>query len=176
MPTAQKEAFVEDFTGKLKEAQSLYLADFTGMDVATVTALRDDLRGKNVHYIVVKNTLLRLACRNTGMEALEPFLEGQTALAYSTESEVEPARALAAFAKTHARPVIKAGIIGERPYSMEEVLQLAKLPGRHEMLGQVLGTIVAPLSSFLAAVNALVAAPAQLTDALEKKQEKKQQS
>jgi large subunit ribosomal protein L10 len=171
MPTARKEAFVEDFTGKLKEAKSLYLADFTGMDVATVTALRDDLRGKGVHYIVVKNTLLRLACRNTGMEALEPFLEGPTALAYSTESEMEPARAIVSFAKAHTRPVIKAGIIGERLYSMEEVLQLAALPGREEMLGQVLGTIVAPLSSFLAAVNALVASPAQLTDALEKKKQ-----
>jgi large subunit ribosomal protein L10 len=171
MPTAQKEAFVEDFTGKLKEAKGLYLADFTGMDVATVTALRDDLRGKGVHYIVVKNTLLRLACHNTGMDALVPFLEGPTALAYSTESEMEPARALVTFAKEHARPVIKAGIIGERLYSMEEVLQLAALPGRQELLGQVLGTIVAPLSSFLAAVNALLASPAQLTDALEKKQQ-----
>ena len=171
MPTAQKESFVKDFTGRLKDAKGLYLADFTGMDVATVTALRDDLRGKSVHYLVVKNTLLRLACRNTGMEALEPFLEGPTALAYSTENEVEPARALVTFAKAHTGPVIKAGIIGERLYSMEEVLQLAALPGRHELLGLVLGTIVAPLSSFLAAVDALVASPAQLADALEKKQQ-----
>jgi large subunit ribosomal protein L10 len=84
---------------------------------------------------------------------------------------MEPARAIVSFAKAHTRPVIKAGIIGERLYSMEEVLQLAALPGREEMLGQVLGTIVAPLSSFLAAVNALVASPAQLTDALEKKKQ-----
>jgi large subunit ribosomal protein L10 len=171
MPTARKEAFVEDFTGRLKEAKGLYLADFTGMDVATVTALRDELRGKNVNYMVVKNTLLLLACKNSGMDALEPFLEGPTALAYSTENEVEPARALVTFAKEHTKPVVKAGIIGERLYTMEEVIQLASLPGREELLAQVLGTVTAPLSSFLAAVNALMASPAQLADALEQKQQ-----
>ena len=74
MPTQQKEAFVEEFTGKLAEAKGLYLADFVGMDVAQVTALRADLRKQGVEYHVVKNRLLRLACRNSGMEALEPYL------------------------------------------------------------------------------------------------------
>jgi large subunit ribosomal protein L10 len=171
MPTAQKEAVVEEFTGKLKDAKSLYLADFKGMDVATVTALRADLRGRGIEYFVVKNTLLRLACRQTGMEALEPFLEGPTALAYSTESEVEPARALVQFARVHTKPVVKAGVIGERLYSKQEILQLAALPGREELLAQVLGTVTAPMTAFLGAVNALISSPAQLTDALERKQQ-----
>jgi large subunit ribosomal protein L10 len=171
MPTAQKEAFVEEFTGKLKEAKSLFLADFNGLDVETATALRSELRGRGVHYQVVKNTLLRLACRQTGMEALEPFLEGPTALAYSIDNEVEPARALVTFAKEHQRPVVKAGIIGERLYTAEEIIQLASLPGREELLSQVLGTIIGPLTLFLGAVNALMAAPAQLVDALEQKQQ-----
>ena len=75
------------------------------------------------------------------------------------------------FAKEHEKPVVKAGIIGTRLYSMEEVLQLAELPGREELLSQVLGTVTAPLSNFLGSVNALLAAPAQLTDALSGKQE-----
>ena len=84
MPTAEKEAFVEEFAGKLSEAKGVLLADFSGMDVATATALRNDLRKRNVRYFVVKNTLLRLAARQSGMEALEPYLQGPTALAYST--------------------------------------------------------------------------------------------
>lgn len=171
MPTEQKEAFVEEFTTRLGKAKGLYLADFTGMDVAEVTALRSKLRSRGVEYHVIKNTLLRLACRNSGYEVLEPFLEGPTALAYSVDSEVEPARAIAEFAKVHTRPVLKAGIIGEKLYSREEVLQIAALPPREELLAQIAGTIVAPLTNLLGAVNALIASPAQLASALETKQQ-----
>ena len=171
MPTAEKEAFVEEFSGKLNEAKGLFLADFSGMDVATVTAMRADLRKRGVQYTVVKNTLLRLACRKNGLESLEPFLQGPTALAYSTESEVEAARALVDFAKEHDRPKVKAGVIGEKFYSMEEVLALAALPSREVLLSQVLGTLIAPMTELLGSVNALLASPAQLSDGLAKKQE-----
>ena len=171
MPTAEKEAFVEEFTARLTKARGLFLADFSGMDVAQVTALRSKLRSRGVEYHVVKNTLLRRACRNSGFEVLEPFLEGPTALAYSVDNEVEPARALVEFAKEHARPVVKVGIIGEKLYTREEILQIAMLPPRDELLALIAGTIVAPLTTLLGAVNALIASPAQLADALETKQQ-----
>lgn len=168
MPTAEKVAVVEKYESKLANAKSLLLADFTGMDVETVTLLRRDLRRQGVEYRVLKNTLLKLACRKTGMQALEPYLEGPTAIAYSVEDEVSPARALVSFAKQHERPVLKAGIIGERLYSKEELLQLAALPPRDVLLAQVIGTMVAPLSTFLSAVDALLSSPATLSDALSK--------
>ena len=170
MPTAQKEAIVQEYGGKLSDAKSLLLADFTGMDVATVTALRAQLRKDGVHYRVLKNTLLRLACAQSGMDALTPFLEGPTAIAYSVDDEVAPARTLVDFAKIHERPVLKAGIIGERLYTQQELIQLAGLPTRDVLLAQVIGTIVAPLSTFLGAVDALLSAPASLADSLGKKQ------
>lgn len=170
MPTAEKQAIIEEYGGKLSHAKGLLLADFTGMDVETVTNLRRDLRKQGVEYRVLKNTLLRLACRRSGMEALEPYLEGPTAIAYSVEDEVSPARALVEFAKRHERPAIKAGVIGERLYSKEEIIQLASLPPRDVLLAHVIGTIVAPLSTFLGAVSALLSAPAALVDSLEKKQ------
>jgi large subunit ribosomal protein L10 len=170
MPTAEKVTLVEEYGSKLGQAKSLLLADFTGMDVETVTRLRRDLRRQGVEYRVLKNTLLKLACRRTGMAALEPFLEGPTAIAYSVEDEVSPARALVTFAKQHERPVVKAGMIGERFYSKEELIQLAALPPRDILLGQVIGTIVAPLSSFLGAVDVLLASPAALADSLSRKQ------
>jgi large subunit ribosomal protein L10 len=171
MPTAQKEATIREMSGELAGVKGLLLADFTGMDVETVTALRAALRERGVRYRVVKNTLLKRACAERGLAGLAPYLEGPTALAYSTESEVEPARILVKFAKEHERPVVKAGMIGERLYTKEEILQVAALPGREELLAQVLGSIVAPLTSLLGCVDALLASPARLAGSLEKKKE-----
>ncbi|MEO6461820.1 MAG: 50S ribosomal protein L10 [Candidatus Eisenbacteria bacterium] len=169
MPTAEKEAFIEELSGKLSGAKSLYLADFSGMTVEKVTALRAQCRASGVHYKVIKNTLLKRAANSLGVTQLDPFLEGPTVLAYSLDSEVEPARVLVEFARTNEKPLVKAGLIGDRLYGAEEVKQLALLPPRDVLLAQVLGTIVAPLSQFLGAVDALLASPARLAGALEEK-------
>jgi large subunit ribosomal protein L10 len=157
--------------GELAGAKGLLLADFSGMDVETVTALRATLRQKGVRYRVVKNTLLKIVCQQRGLSSLEPYLEGPTAIAYSTDNEVEPVRVIVEFAKKHERPVVKAGVIGERLYNKKELLQLASLPPRDELLAQILGVVTAPMTQFLGAVNALLAAPAMLAGELERKQQ-----
>jgi len=172
MPTAEKEQLVEDVTARLSGAKSMYLADFSGMTVEKVTALRAKCRASGVHYKVIKNTLLKRAANSVGITQLDAYLEGPTVLAYSLDSEVEPARVLVEFAKDNEKPLVKAGLIGDRLYGAEEVKQLASLPPRDVLLAQVLGTIVAPLSSFLATIDALVASPARLAGALEEKQGK----
>lgn len=172
MPTAEKETLVADVSGRLSGAKSLYLADFSGMTVERVTALRARCRASGVHYRVIKNTLLKRAANAVGVTQLDPYLEGPTVLAYSLDSEVEPARVLVEFAREFEKPLVKAGLIGDRLYGAEEVKQLASLPPRDVLLAQVLGTIVAPLSHFVGAVNALLASPAQLAGALEEKQGK----
>lgn len=172
MPTAEKESLVEDVTARLSGAKSMYLADFSGMTVEKVTALRARCRASGVHYKVIKNTLLKRAANSVGITQLDAYLEGPTVLAYSLDSEVEPARVLVEFARENERPLVKAGLIGDRLYGAEEVKQLASLPPRDVLLAQVLGTIVAPLSSFLATIDELVASPARLAGALEEKQGK----
>jgi large subunit ribosomal protein L10 len=169
MPTAEKEALVQEMAERLKGGKGMYLADFTGMTVEKVSALRAKCRASGVEYKVIKNTLLKRAIHVHGLKQLDEFLEGPTALAYSTESEVEPARVLIEFAKANEKPLVKAGLIGDRLYSADEVKQLALLPPRNVLLAQVLGTITAPLSGFMGAVNALLASPAQLAGALEEK-------
>jgi large subunit ribosomal protein L10 len=169
MPTAQKEALVQEMSGKLDGAKGMYLADFSGMTVAKVSELRARCRASGVQYKVIKNTLLKRAVNARGLTQLDVFLEGPTAIAYSMDSEVEPARILVEFAKENEKPLVKAGLIGDRLYTGEEILQLASLPPRDVLLAQVLGTITAPLSGFLGAVNALLASPAQLAGALEEK-------
>ena len=172
MPTVEKEQLIQETTERLQGAKSLYLADFSGMSVEKVTALRAKCRAAGVHYKVIKNTLLKRAANAMGVTQLDAYLEGPTVLAYSTESEVEPARILVEFARENEKPLIKAGLIGDKLYSAEEVKQLALLPPRDVLLAQVLGTITAPLSQFLGAVDALLASPARLAGALEEKQGK----
>ena len=169
MPTAEKEALVHEVAERLKGVKGMYLADFTGMTVEKVSTLRAKCRAAGVQYKVIKNTLLKRAMHEHGVTQLDEFFEGPTALAYSTESEVEPARVLIEFAKANEKPLVKAGLIGDRLYSADEVKQLASLPPRDVLLAQVLGTICAPLTNFLGAVNALLASPAQLAGALEEK-------
>lgn len=169
MPTAEKEALVQDVSARIKGAKGMYLADFTGMTVEKVSALRAKCRAAGVEYKVIKNTLLTRAMHEHGVTQLDEFLEGPTALAFSLESEVEPARVLIEFAKVHEKPLVKAGLIGDKLYNADEVKQLASLPPRDVLLAQVLGTICAPMSGFLGAVNALLASPAQLAGALEEK-------
>lgn len=169
MPTAEKEALVQDVSARIKGAKGMYLADFTGMTVEKVSALRAKCRAAGVEYKVIKNTLLTRAMHEQGVTQLDEFLEGPTALAFSLESEVEPARVLIEFAKVHEKPLVKAGLIGDKLYNADEVKQLASLPPRDVLLAQVLGTICAPMSGFLGAVNALLASPAQLAGALEEK-------
>ena len=172
MPTAEKETLVQEVTERLSGAKGMVLADFSGMTVEKVTALRAKCRASGVHYKVIKNTLLKRAAHAVGVTQLDPYLEGPTVLAYSVDSEVEPARVLAEFAKENEKPLLKAGLIGDRLYVAEEVKQLASLPPRDVLLAQVLGTIVAPLSQFAGAVEALLASPARLAGALEEKQGK----
>ena len=172
MPTAEKEQLVEDMTGRLEGVKSMYLADFSGMTVEKVTALRAKCRASGVHYKVIKNTLLKRAAHAVGVTQLDEYLAGPTVLAYSLDSEVEPARVLTEFAKENEKPLLKAGLIGDRLYGPEEVKQLASLPPRDVLLAQVMGTIVAPLSQFAGAVEALLASPARLAGALEEKQGK----
>ena len=75
MPTAEKEQLIEELSGRLSGAKSLYLADFSGMTVEKVTALRAKCRGSGVHYKVIKNTLLKRAANAVGVTQLDPYLE-----------------------------------------------------------------------------------------------------
>ena len=169
MATAEKEALVQEMTERLKGVKGMYVADFSGMTVEKIVTLRAKCRASGVQYKVIKNTLLKRAVHAHGLTQLDAFLEGPTALAFSTESEVEPARVLVEFAKENEKPLVRAGLIVDKLYTPDEVKQLASLPPRDVLLAQVLGTITAPLSNFLGAVDALLSSPAQLARALEEK-------
>ena len=151
MPNAkvfsEKQAIVADLTDKLKNAAAGVLVDYKGITVAEDTALRHDLRQNGVEYAVVKNTLLRFAVNNCGMNELDDLLNGTTALAICHEDPVAPARVINDHAKKlNGHFEIKGGFMDGKAIPLDEVLALASIPPLPVLQAQVLGTMLAPIS------------------------------
>ena len=151
MPNAkvlsEKQAVVADLTNKLQNAAAGVLVDYKGITVAEDTALRAELRKNNVEYAVVKNTLLRFAVNNCGMDELDSLLNGTTSLAICQDDPVAPARVINDFAKKiDGRFEIKGGFMDGKVMPLDEVLALANIPPLPVLQAQVLGTMLAPIS------------------------------
>ena len=151
MPNAkvlsEKQAIVADLTNKLQNAAAGVLVDYKGITVAEDTALRAELRKNNVEYAVVKNTLLRFAVNNCGMNELDGLLNGTTSLAICQDDPVAPARVINDFAKKiDGRFEIKGGFMDGKVMPLDEVLALANIPPLPVLQAQVLGTMLAPIS------------------------------
>lgn len=146
-----KAAVVEEMKEKIQSAQGAVFVGFTGLTVADVTKLRRKFREGGVDYKVIKNTLTRIAADELGYNALDEVLEGPTAIAYSTEDAVAPAKILKEFikeTKTEALSV-KAGIVDGQVIDAAAVDALASLPSREELLAKLVGSMQAPISGFV---------------------------
>src|SRR5437870_655337 len=106
MPTAEKVQIIEDTRGRLEGVRGVYLADFSGMSVETISRLRKKCRDEGIQFRVIKNTLLKRAFHAHGITMLDEHLVGPTGLVYSAKSETAPAKILTDFAKEHERPRI----------------------------------------------------------------------
>ena len=151
MPNAkvlsEKQAIVEELTGKLQAAASGVLVDYSGITVAEDTVLRAECRKNDVEYAVVKNTLLRFAFKNVGLSDLDDQLNGTTSLAISSDP-VAPARVIADYAKKLGdRFEIKGGFMEGKVVDMATVNALASIPALPVLQAQVLGTMLAPISA-----------------------------
>jgi large subunit ribosomal protein L10 len=156
MQKEDKQRVVEDLTEKLKTSDSLIVADYRGLTMPQVDALRDELLKHGAQFKVVKNTLTRRAAEAAGADALLPLLEGPSAIAF-IEAEGDPAavaKALAAAARDTKVLVIRGGVLQARTMTAADVDELSKLPSLEVLRGQVLGAIIAPLNAILGLVNA----------------------
>ena len=138
---AKKEQVVAELHDKLERASAAILTDFKGMTVEEITALRNALAQENVEYRVVKNTLMKLASRDTGASALGPHLVETRAIAIGYDDPAVPAKVLKKFAKSNEKLRIKAGVLGNRLMDVGGVEALAELPSREELLAKLLGTL-----------------------------------
>jgi len=133
-------------------AQSIVIAEYRGLDVASVTELRKKARESGVYLRVLKNTLARRAITGTSFEDLSGQLVGPLLYGISTDP-VSAAKVMADFAKTNDKLVIKAGSLPNSVLNQEGVKALASMPSREELLSKLLGTMQAPIATFVRTLN-----------------------
>jgi len=159
MLRSQKQDTIDQIRDRFGRMTSAVFVDFNGLDVATVTQLRDDLRKADVEYKVVKNTLTRLAIKGESYAGeLDEALTGMTAIAWSYEEPGAAAKVFKKFRKGHEDFVIKAAIVDGNVIDGDAVVnQLATMPGKDELRAMLLATLQAPAQQFVR----LMQAPAQ---------------
>ncbi|MBW3111348.1 MULTISPECIES: 50S ribosomal protein L10 [Bacillaceae] len=151
----QKKHIVGEISDKLKNSVSTIVVDYRGLDVSEVTELRKQLREAGIDFKVYKNTMVRRAAEEAGLEGLNEFLTGPNAIAFSTEEVVAPAKILNSFAKEHEALEIKAGVIEGTITSVEDVKAIAELPNREGLLSMLLSVLQAPMRNFALATKAV---------------------
>jgi len=155
---AEKQEMVTALATRLRNASTVYVTDFTGLDVAKITQLRRRLRlaGGGTDFVVVKNTLARRALADAQVQGLEAHLAGPTGLVLAGADPVAAAKVLADFAKEFAKPAIKVGLVDGKTVTPDLVKRLASLPTKHELLAQLGGALQAPMAGFVGALNGVL--------------------
>jgi len=154
MDRVTKEAQVNELKDKLSRVASIVLADYRGLDVPTVTGMRDEFRKVDCEYKVFKNTLVKLAIKGTKLEGLSAYLEGPTAMMLSYENPSSPAKVATRFAKEQEKFVVKAGYYEGTVLDVKGVEGLATMPGKDEMRATLLATFMAPATDLVRTLNA----------------------
>lgn len=151
----KKKQVVSEIATKLRESKSTILVDYRGLDVAEVTELRKQLREAGVEFKVYKNTMSRRAAEEAELSELNEVLVGPTAIAFSNEDVVAPAKVLNNFAKDHEALEIKGGVIQGNVASIDQIKELADLPSYEGLLSMVLSVLQAPMRNFAYATKAV---------------------
>jgi large subunit ribosomal protein L10 len=146
MPTQAKEATVAELREELARSQAMIVSEYRGLSVKEIAEIRRALRKQDVSYRVVKNRLMKIAARDTLGDALEPLLNGPTAIAFGTDAAAT-AKAVIDATRPYRIVRITGGILGERAIDADGVTRLATLPSRDVLLAQLAGAIQSPTAT-----------------------------
>ena len=149
----QKEEEVKKLAEKMKQSSLILLTDYRGINVADVTELRKKLREVNGNYSVIKNNITRRALSECGIEGLDEFLIGPTAVITTEESYLDSLKAVYEYAKNNEFYKIKAGVIDGKVVSSDELIALAKLPSREVLIAQLAGALLGNISKLAVALD-----------------------
>lgn len=166
----QKEALVAEVADKIKGSKALVFANFKGVSVKNITAIRRELRKSGSSWQVLKKTLLNIALKNAGVEVDARALDGQVGVAFS-QDEVAAAKVIADFQKANkdVTLTIEGGALGAKSLTANEVKALAKLPSQDELRAQLVGTLQAPIAGFVRTLSANLSGLVQVLKAIEEK-------
>jgi len=171
-----KKVTVINLKERLRGAKAIVLVDYKGINIEQVNQLRNAFRTDKIDYFVQKNTLIKRALNDEeiGISQLDEYLLGPTAVAVCKDDEVSPARVLTKFVKEVMEggmfPSFKAGYIGGKVFTAEDLQLLAKLPSREELLAKLLGSAQAPIVNFLGVTQGIIRKFIYAVDAIVKKQ------
>jgi large subunit ribosomal protein L10 len=171
VPTAQKAQVIAETRDDFERAQAAVLADYRGLTVHQMGALRKKLSERGVALKVIKNTLIKRAADEAGIEGLDPFLNGPTAVAFSYDDPVSAAKMMAEAVREFRRIEIKAGVLGKTAVDATGVRSLADLPSREVLIGRLAGTLNAPIQQLAFVLNAPIANLARALDQVRLKRE-----
>jgi large subunit ribosomal protein L10 len=152
----EKVVSVTELHEKFARAVSAVLADFRGLTVQEITALRQQLREASLELAVVKNTLARLAVQETAFEKLSPYLKGPTSITLSYHDTVAPAKVLSAYVKRQPKLAVRAGLFEGEVVPAEKIAEIADLPPRDVLLAQTLAAMQAPLAGFVGTLQGVL--------------------
>lgn len=153
-PRPEKIAVVDEVRGRLSSASAAVLTEYRGLDVRAIGELRRALRAAGGDYKIYKNTLVRFAARDLGLE-IEDLLTGPTAIAFIDGDAAAVAKALRDFARTNPNLVVKGGLLGDTFIDAASVTSLAELPSRDQLLSEIAGLFAAPMQQFASLLDAV---------------------
>lgn len=155
MPTAEKRAVLDEITANLKNSNAIYIANYSGMSVDEANQLRGAFRKGNVTYKVYKNKLMKLAMEEVGgYDDILPVLTQQNGFAFVEEELSAPAKVLKDFIKDNKKPEFRAALIDGEYFGEDKLDTLAAMKSKNEIIGDVLGLLMAPITNVVSALNA----------------------
>lgn len=172
----EKQAVVAELKESFASAKGIVLTGYKGLTVAQDTKLRAKMREAGVKYRVVKNTMLRFAVKDLGYDDLVQYLEGTTAVAYSSEDVIAPAKVIEAFLKENNLTktdtlVVKAGVVDGKVIDAAGVKELASLPSREVLIAKLLGSMQAPISGVVNVLQGTIRNAVYVLEAIRKQKE-----
>lgn len=170
MNRSEKEQIIAEVKEKVLRAKGMYFADFTGITVEEVNELRQEFRKSNIDFQVVKNTLARKALESiTGYDKVCEQLVAPTAIAFGYDDPIAPAKVIKKFSDKNAKLKLKVCVIESQVFEGSRLDELAKLPGRNEIIASICGSLHAPISGVVGSINAVMRDLVGVIDAIEKK-------
>lgn len=165
----EKVATVASLKELFENSQACFITDYQGLNVADITVLRKNLRDNQVRYLVAKNTLFRLAARDAGLDNLDEFFAGPTAVAFAMDEPSVAAKILHDSNKEKDLPRFKAFIFEKELHEADEIKKLADLPSREVLLSQVVAAVEAPFSELVGSLDGFFRELVGTVDALAEK-------
>jgi len=158
VPTPVKAKEIERLNGVFSQARSAVLTNYQGLSAAHMTQLRAHMRERSLEFKVIKNTLARIAAKNTPFEVLDTSWEGPMSIVISYDDAVAPAKALAEFAKSGAdkNPQVLCGVVDGQAITLEQVKALADLPSKDVLISQMLSVMQGPTRNFVGVFGGLL--------------------